>query len=334
MIIKKYLQHNPSVILPIALMLASSNAFSANFSIAPTYPLPHSMSLGQQVAAYYTITNKTTSARIGYKLVGLPVGVTQIINANPGSCQALISLNSNQSCSLQLLISSPVNSNFALCNGDSCTSASEPLSLSIGYAMVAAGGYSTQPGNSFPLLAASLDNGNNWSYRIDSANAPADINGSFNRFNSANCSGSTCVAAGSYSTQPGNYFPLLATSSDNGLSWSYKIDDSNAPVGNTFGSFYSANCSGSTCVAAGRYLDSSGTRYPLLATSHNSGASWTYSIDSSTPNLPNDYVSDGSFSSANSSSPSLLPSSLKNLLDNDSSFSDKPPIRDNHLMRK
>ena len=219
MIIKKYPQHTSRLLLPIALMLTSSNAFCANFSIAPTYPLPHSMSLGQQVAAYYTITNKTSSPRIGYTIKGLPVGVTQIINATPGSCQALISLNSNQSCSLQLLISSAVNSNFALCKGDSCTSASEPLSLSIGYAMVAAGGYS---------------------------------NGTAN-------------------------FPLLATSSDNGSSWSYKIDDShNAPTGNQDGSFYSTN----------------------------------------------------------SSSPSLLPSSLKNLLDNDSSFSDKPPIRDNRLMRK
>lgn len=193
----------------------------------------------------------------------------------------------------------PTNGSFASanCSGQTC---------------VAAGsyGYSTR---TYPLLATSTDGGVHWAYTIDS-NTPILPNGVNNgSFNSANCSGQTCIAAGNY-TVNGNSLPLLATSMDGGVTWAYTINGTTPalPPGILQGQFNTASCSGQDCVAAGLCYDTSAVGYPLLATSKDGGVNWAYTIYNTSPLLPMDYSSTsiGFTSTSTSSLASLLPQSL------------------------
>ncbi len=121
-----------------------STAFAgASFNIAPdtNYPWPTSVYPGQMVHAYYQVTNQTSSTRSGYQIQGLPSTVTQN-TAGESDCPQSISLSPSASCILKLNITGPTQSNFALCHGSNCTSASVPLSIDqastpISYAYVA-----------------------------------------------------------------------------------------------------------------------------------------------------------------------------------------------------
>ena len=133
-------------------------------------------------------------------------------------------------------------------------------------------------------------------------------------FRSASCSGQNCVAAGRYNNGT-YYYPLLANSMNGGRSWTYSLDANapDLPAGTVHAQFASASCSGQNCVAAGYY--NNGTHnYPLLANSTNGGISWIYSIDASTPTLPTG-ASQAQFGSASVSTSSLLPASLRSLID-------------------
>ena len=110
------------------LLLSAQSAFSAaNFNIAPVGTLPTTVTLGQTVVANFTVTNMTNSSRNGYFITGLPTTVTQ--NTTSPNCANLINLAANASCNLQLDITGAVSSNFALCKGSSCTTATTPLSV-------------------------------------------------------------------------------------------------------------------------------------------------------------------------------------------------------------
>ncbi|MFI4918572.1 MAG: hypothetical protein ACHP65_03350 [Legionellales bacterium] len=105
------------------------------------------------------------------------------------------------------------------------------------------------------------------------------------------------VAAGTYFDAFGSYYPLLATSTDGGRSWSYTVSTQALPgnctvgEGLTYASFASTSCSGANCIAAGSCSTASGTT-PLLATSTNAGGAWSYTIGSA-PALPSACVAGG-----------------------------------------
>lgn len=97
-----------------------------------------------------------------------------------------------------------------------------------------------------------------------------------------------------------------------------------------------ANCSVSfsatltqALIAAGYYSTGSGS-YPLLARSADSGATWTYAIDSSTPALPSGFSS-GTLQSASAGTAALLPKDLKFLMDKDFGF-EEPLTPESHLL--
>ena len=101
--------------------------------------------------------------------------------------------------------------------------------------MVAAGSYQDTNETSYPLLATSSDSGASWVYTLDSATSPS-VPSRFSNdgsFNGVSCRGLNCVAAGSYTSTNGisqnPEYPLLATSSDGGVSWTYTLDSTTSP---------------------------------------------------------------------------------------------------------
>ncbi|MCE3533751.1 sialidase family protein, partial [Legionella resiliens] len=167
--------------------------------------------------------------------------------------------------------------------------------------LIAAGDYRfTDVESAFPLLAASID-GLNWFYRITSQfpMPPIDSINQFTRLTSASCNLNVCIAGGLYFSDVTN-FPLLALSTDKGVTWSYKITSSSPalPAGTLSGSFADVSCNSSVCIAGGRY--SSTAEYPLLATSLDNGATWQYTLSENTPSAPSDF-SNGQFSSVSCS---------------------------------
>ena len=139
-----------------------------------------------------------------------------------------------------------------------------------------------------PLLALSKDSGSTWTYS-ESITTPV-LSPSFadyGTFYDVNCYGTTCIAVGSYTDIGGKTRPLLASSHDSGSNWSYS-DSISTPVLNTHpfdneGTFYSVSCNGSTCVAVGSYKDANSDTFPLLASSNDSGNTWSYSESVTSP---------------------------------------------------
>lgn len=90
------------------------------------------------------------------------------------------------------------------------------------------------------------------------------MNGNGSVLTSASCSGTTCIAVGSYSVSssslgPSNQiqYPLVAVSTDGGVHWSYTVTSSTptlpsdlAPNGNG-GALVHAYCNGTVCFASG-----------------------------------------------------------------------------------
>jgi DNA-binding beta-propeller fold protein YncE len=144
-----------------ALMMLFSvhNVFAANFNITPYGTLPTTVTTGQTVPAYFTVTNMTNTARNGYFIQGLPATVTQ--NTTSPNCSNPINLVANTSCQLRLDITGAVSASFAICKGNSCTTATTPLNVSVSsappsprYAYVA--NYSNSTVSACPIITGGL----------------------------------------------------------------------------------------------------------------------------------------------------------------------------------
>lgn len=110
------------------ILFSAQTCFAGNFSITPSGTLPTTIAPGQMVAAYYILTNMTSTLRTGYSIQGLPQVVTQ--NTTPPNCGNPINLAAKASCRLRLDVSGVVSANFAICKGSSCTMATAPLTIS------------------------------------------------------------------------------------------------------------------------------------------------------------------------------------------------------------
>ena len=162
----------------------------------------------------------------------------------------------------------------------------------------AAAGYyfSTAAGApAFPLITVSQNNGTTWTSNVSSftpASLPPDFSGpSQGAFLfKIGCSGAICASVGAYSTtaagNPG--YHLLLLSQNSGVNWISAIDSRSVGTAlpadyTTSGAnlFFSVGCSGSNCIAGGRYFSSTrNTWLPFLTSSQNSGSTWTSRIDS------------------------------------------------------
>ena len=93
---------------------------------------------------------------------------------------------------------------------------------------IAAGNYCNKTNECFPLLAQSSNGGKTWSYPssvYSNLTSVIDLNYTRGIFSEVSCSGvennNFCIAAGQYSNNQSQTFPLLAFSKDSGLTWSY-----------------------------------------------------------------------------------------------------------------
>ena len=115
----------------VMVLLVAQNAFAAaNFNIVPDGALPTSVNAGETVSAYFIVKNNTSSTRASYHIEGLPSTVTQ--NTTSPNCPALINLEGNASCRLQLDITGAVNNaKVAICYNNSCTTGNTPLNVTV-----------------------------------------------------------------------------------------------------------------------------------------------------------------------------------------------------------
>lgn len=171
---------------------------------------------------------------------------------------------------------------------------------------IAAGIYNIGGAHDLPFLISSTDGGATWTSKIYSGSTTEPTNFNYGSFLSASCAGPHCVAAGSYNNGGANDLPLLASSADGGVTWSYTINTTTPTPPSDFdsGLFNGVSCTDLHCVAVGTYFD--GVRsLPLLANSIDGGGSWVYAIHSTKPALPSVF-SYGSFSSVTTNISSLL----------------------------
>ena len=277
--------------LAILSVLSANQSFAQNFIItpAPGYAMPTTVYPGETVSAYYTITNQTNTTRRGYVLQGHPRTVTQ--NASSKSyCPTPITLIGHAHCIMQLDITGEAKSNFAICNGTSCSTAAVPLNITqlailpnttVGY-------YRNTNGSFAPLSYTSINGGISWTVSAAPLPLPADVNttpdNQDSELISSTCdSAGHCSAVGAYTNTNGGIGPLSYTSSNRGASWTVNAAPLPLPADAyiSFAFLVSNTCySADLCNAVGFYLnvvDNVVGFAPLSYTSINGGISWTVS---------------------------------------------------------
>lgn len=173
-------------------------------------------------------------------------------------------------------------------------------------------------GSTYPLLYDTLG-GNVWRLLISATSLPTAYD-SMGMLVSSSCANSGsgnpdsyCVAVGSYTAGTSGVdgtIPLAYRTTRAGLTNGYVIEypitteelsDFNS------GHFASVSCNAATCVAAGGYYANNPppqngiTFSPLAATSSDAGQTWSYTMDSTTPSNPTDYLYSNGFNNVNCS---------------------------------
>lgn len=126
------------------LLLSSAHAFALPLTIIPkegtTFPVQ--MTPGYNVTAYYTVINNTASTLDDLFVKYLPRNVSQTTTNGdyPDTCGATFSLGAGESCTLQLVISGPVDGRLGpssdklfICSpgGKTCSGTAIPLEVGI-----------------------------------------------------------------------------------------------------------------------------------------------------------------------------------------------------------
>ncbi|WP_133136016.1 sialidase family protein [Legionella rowbothamii] len=258
-----------------------------------------STGLGANWSSTYTSANVPSNLNFGY-FTNLSCGssVCIAIGIYSGSINyPLIARGTNQGTQWtnSVTASSPLPSDYLTLNNF-------PGAAASGTNFVAAGSYYPTSGDLKPIVMSSADNGVTWSVSLTGTvpvPPPGLVSG---QINAVSCSGSVCVAVGTFSTTSA-YYPLAATSSNAGQTWSYTINATTPQLPSDFfaGSdnyFSGVSCSGNICIAVGSYLKDSTTSFPLLAASSDGGKTWTYRINSTYPVLVGDTMEGGNFNTA------------------------------------
>ncbi len=273
---------------------AVAQAANFNITVKEGTTLPTMIGAGGLASAYYTVTNQTNSARNGYVVQGLPQSVTQ--NTTGLNCGNPLNLDAHASCTLQLDITAPVVTNFALCLGSSCTTAATPLNVVLepGFSQLLVGSYDNFDYNVVPLLAERVSNTSSWVYPPSIiTNLPSDYEaGGDGLFDASSLTSGLLIAAGYYNNAVHQY-PWLAQSSGMG-DWTYSINSQTPALPDDFsdyGLFNATACVGLWCVAAGSYYSIGSYDYPLLAQTTDAGQTWSYAVDGA--NAPSDIVIGG-----------------------------------------
>jgi hypothetical protein len=159
-------------------------------------------------------------------------------------------------------------------------------------ACIAVGLYSgIAPGDTqnAPVIYQSAGGSATWTVVVSDDVGPALPLNLQSQLNSASCSGTLCVAAGTYlDSVTGFTFPLLMVSTNSGAAGTWTIAaDPSSPTGLTSVTIGSTSCSGTFCTIAASYTTSTSTE-PLVIETRNSGATFTYAVSASSPAEPAD----------------------------------------------
>lgn len=272
------------------LLVISPLYAGANFTISPAagYPLPTQVNAGKPVSAFYTVLNNTHSLRAGYSVQGLSAAVLQN-TTNTAYCANPISLAANSSCLLRLDISAAIQSNFAICKGASCTTATTPLNVvqGPGTLATAVGFYNTSSNYSAPLAYISYNAGLNWNLSAP-LTLPADVSAPLasvtNRLASLICdsfTGLNCTAVGSYTNNLNNIVPLTYTSTNGGNNWvlngrlQLPINVATTLQNTLLLGMTCNNATAQNCVTVGQYATNESSTLPLYYKSSNGGNIWS-----------------------------------------------------------
>lgn len=276
----------PSKLLPLIQALglisfAPTSFASANFLIDANGQQPTTVFSGEPATANYILTNLTNSARLGYSIQGLPPTVIQ--DTSGSNCPSVINLPAHGSCPLVFTVVGEAHSTFAVCKGNSCTTATTPINVTLvpNSRLVAGGGY-CNTSFCFPLLAQSLIN-TPWTYPSSILNTPP---GQYSNptFLGASCAGNLCIAAGGDNISNIGIQPWVAMSTSFGDNWTYPVGDGiNWPsdINVSVGLFHAAACADTTwCIAAGRYENTPNQVNVPMVVQYLNG-NWTYVVDTS-----------------------------------------------------
>lgn len=268
------------------LLIIPSLSWALPFSIAPTSgtSLPTQLLFGQSTA-YYTITNNTHGIRAGNYIKYLPANVTQVTADNTISnlCGETFTLQPNNtsgsSCTLELLVSGAVNGydpnvkhHLFACFPGGITCAGTPYPLNVVNAPSIAGGYYIANDLSlFAGVASSSNNDSSWAAQA----LPAPTGYNTGVINGMSRSNHHSIGVGSYLDASDNPYASVATSHDDGQTWSQQILPPVIPEAN-FASLNGVSCVNERCVAVGLTGNPISQAFEaLIASTNNSGVTWS-----------------------------------------------------------
>lgn len=267
-----------------------ASAYAEPFTIVPDGALPTTVTEGGTVDAAYTVTSGMSVDRNGVFVKYLPPNVS----IGSGGCGETFNLASEASCTLNLVISGAVDGNdpnpanhLFICTSDgtTCSGTRYPLNVTETSGPVV-------PVAQYPMLIPfpSITTDDNAApYAIDSEGPLPEDFVSNGFFNAVSCGSSSCIAVGKYTASSSVVYPMIAKGDTSGANWSYVIDKTTGTLPadySTGGSFNTVSCSGTTCVAGGRYVDTGTGAFLMMAVSTDSGTTWTYPINNTVPTWP------------------------------------------------
>lgn len=290
-------------VLVLGLVLVRSVA-ALPFAVMPLGDLPTSYPEGGSVAAFYTVTNKTTTARANNYLKYLPPNVTQK-TTGPFSdvCGSTFSLaakgTAGDSCTLVLEIngevagaSSDPRQNLFVCfpGGKTCAGTRHPLKVSAQKQFAILNGSYSSASTTHPLLGQSTDGGKTWTYNESLPTGYVNSGEGQGTY----CGADFCLSVGSYANAGGVQLPFVARSEGSDKTLSYPatvLSQLPADYANQ-GTLQAVHCAGQTCAAVGRYETAAALRRPLIAFSQDAGQTWSYPA-TATSALPVNFASAG-----------------------------------------
>lgn len=276
------------ILLMFSSLLGPSVLFALPFSIAPAQTLPSTLSTGQLTTAFYTVQNNSNKVLSGNALYSSPVNVTQITsNADyPYLCKETFTLQpkhtQGDACTLQLLINGPINGfdsnplhHLFICmpGNKTCVGTNTPLNVTMipVVPIIAVAGFTVDANSMSETIniQTTATHGASWiPHNIIPANqhAQVDVNG-------ISCDEGACMASITHHDAQNNNFPGVLASANNGNTW---LEQSlNLPDGFSTGQLLGIDCHATTCRAVGAYTSLQGNTQPAIATSTNTGATWS-----------------------------------------------------------
>ena len=275
----------PRIVFVLLTCLMPSALFALPFSITPAEPLSSTLSQGQLTQALYTVQNNSTKTLPGNSIYSLPDHVTQITSntSYPNLCSAIFTLQpkntTGDACTLQLLVNGAVNGfdpnplkHLFICmpGNKTCVGTNSPLNVALipVLPIIAIAGFTIDfsPLGETINIQTTADNGASWTPHSLVQQSQVDVNG-------ISCNDGACIGCITNYDSNNNTFPGILTSSNNGNSWSQQ--NLTLPPGFTTGQLHGIDCNGQTCQAVGSYTNSHGSTQPAIATTTNTGATWS-----------------------------------------------------------